>query len=171
MLFFRHVYHYANFYLLYLYAVLTQLYLYATSLPSHLYAVFHAAQSLCHGSCNSITMPWVMLRGHCAVGKPHSHYAMRQWWVKIAPKFARRRPGGVLFIMLIRAELKILLANGLACRGGEVLRPRSHRPVRSRLRRGRRGTAPHAACTPASWERFCAEMLTKYINNVLCIDG
>ena len=98
-----HVYHYAGFYLLYPYAILTQLYLYATSLPSHLYAVFHAAQSLCHGSCNSITMPWVMLLGHCAVGKPHSHYAMGQWWAKIAPKFARRRPGGVRFIMLFRA--------------------------------------------------------------------
>ena len=106
MLFVWHVYHYAGFYLLYPYAVFTQLYLYATSLPSHLYAVFYAAQSLCHGSCNSITMPLVMLLGHCAVGKPHSHYAMGQWWAKIAPKFARRRPGGVRFIMLIRAELK-----------------------------------------------------------------
>lgn len=162
-----HVYHYADFYLLYPYAVLTQLYLYATSLPSHLYAVFHAAQSLCHWSCDDITMPWVMLLGHCAVGKPHSHYAMGQWWAKIAPKFARRRPGGVLFIMLIRAELKILLANGLACRGSEGLRPWSHRPVRSRLRRGPQGRRPACCASPALWERFCAEMLTEYINKVL----
>ena len=165
-----HVYHYAGFYLLYPYAVLTQLYLYATSLPSHLYAVFYAAQSLCHGSCNSITMPWVMLLGHCAVGKPHSHYAMGQWWAKIAPKFARRRPGGVRFIMLIRAELKILLAKGspaVAARGCD-----RGRTAQSALgfAEARPGSRPARCASPASWERFCAEMLTEYINRVLRID-
>ena len=98
-----------------------------------------------------------MLLGHCAVGKPHSHYAMGQWWAKIAPKFARRRPGGVRFIMLIRAELKILLANGLARRGGEGLRPRSHRPVRSRLRRGPPGQSPRTLRVP----RLMGEVLRR----------